>query len=150
MEIRRLDEAEAPLALSLALDVFLEFVAPDYPAQGVETFRAFVSDPDAAKTLRFYGAFEDGDLAGVIAARGAGHVSLFFVRRAYQKRGVGRALFEAFRRDCQADVITVHSSPYARAVYEKLGFTAVCSERLTDGIRYVPMKYVQKVRGESI
>jgi len=144
LEIRRLCEAETPRALALAQQVFFEFVAQDCSQKGLETFLSFVTDDDAVRSLRFYGAFDGEALAGMLAMRGSGHVSLFFVERAYHKRGVGRALFQAALRDTPADVITVHSSLYARTVYEKLGFTALCGEQQADGIRYVPMKYVRK------
>ena len=148
MEIRRLCEAEAPRALALAQQVFFEFVAQDYSAKGQETFLSFVTDANAPRSLRFYGAFEGEALAGMLAMRGNGHISLFFVERAYQRRGVGRALFRAALRESPAEIITVHSSPYARPIYEKLGFTTICGEQLTDGIRYFPMKYVRKPADE--
>lgn len=148
MKIRRLCEAEAPRALALAQQVFFEFVAQDYSAKGQETFRSFVTDVNAPRSLRFYGAFEGEALAGMLAMRGSGHISLFFVERAYQKRGVGRALFQTALHESNAEIITVHSSPYARPVYEKLGFTALSGEQQADGIRYVPMKYVRKKTDE--
>ena len=143
MEIRALTEpSDRTAALSLALDVFMAFVAPDYAPEGVETFRAFVSGGDAADALAVYGAYADGVLAGMIATRNGGaHISLFFVDPRFQRRGVGRALFERAAANCAEDTLTVHSSPYAKAVYERLGFTAICGEQLSDGIRYYPMKY---------
>lgn len=37
--------------------------------------------------------------------------------------------------------ITVNSSPYAVPVYHKLGFIDTDTEQLSDGIRYIPMKF---------
>ena len=141
MEIRVLTDAtDRAAALSLALDVFMAYVAPDYAPKGVETFRTFVTNGDA-EGLALYGAYVDGVLAGMIATRNGGaHISLFFVDSRFQRRGVGRALFNRVLADCAEDTLTVHSSPYAKPVYERLGFTDICGEQLQDGIRYYPMK----------
>jgi len=145
MEIRECTPKERPRALALALDVFMQYVAPDYSCEGVETFRAFVGGTEAMESLTIYGAFEGETLAGMIATRNnGGHITLFFVDSRYHRRGVGRALVDKVVSLCPDDVLTVHSSPYAVPVYEKLGFCAICEERLNDGIRYTPMKYLRK------
>ncbi len=145
MEIRECTPKERPRALALALDVFMQYVAPDYSSEGVKSFRAFVGGTEAMESLTIYGAFEGETLAGMIATRNnGGHITLFFVDSRYHRRGVGRALVDKVVSLCPDDVITVHSSPYAVPVYEKLGFCAICEERLNDGIRYTPMKYLRK------
>ncbi len=145
MEIRECSPKERPRALALALDVFMQYVAPDYSSEGVETFRTFVGGTEAMESLAIYGAFDGEMLAGMIATRNnGGHITLFFVDSRYHRRGVGRALMQKVIDLCPDDVITVHSSPYAVPVYEKLGFCAICEERLNDGIRYTPMKYLRK------
>ena len=52
---------------------------------------------------------------------------------------LARALFEAMRKDYVKQEFTVHASPYAVPVYERLGFRATNKEQLTDGLRYTPM-----------
>ncbi|WP_190259354.1 GNAT family N-acetyltransferase [Pelotomaculum schinkii] len=54
---------------------------------------------------------------------------------------MGRKLFEAVLRNSTSEMITVHSSPYAREIYHKLGFTDTDVEQTKDGIRYIPMKH---------
>ena len=145
MEIRECTPQERPQALALALDVFMQYVAPDYSNEGVETFRSFVGGTEATESLALYGAFEGEAVAGMIATRNNGaHITLFFVDSRYHRRGVGRALMQKVIDLCPDDMITVHSSPYAVPVYEKLGFRAICEERLNDGIRYTPMKLVRQ------
>lgn len=130
-------------ALDLVLRVFLQFEAPDYSEEGVETFCSFLKNGEEITKLRFYGAYERESLVGVLATRGedGSHIALFFVDAAFQGRGVGRALFAQARAQCRGDRMTVHSSPYAKAIYEHLGFTAVSGEQLSNGIRYHPMQY---------
>jgi GNAT superfamily N-acetyltransferase len=142
MDIRPLQSHERVSALNLALDVFMEFVAPDYSKQGVGTFRSYIEHEPALNTLTFYGAFESEALIGMIAMRSSNHISLFFVDSRFHGRGVGRRLFALVRSNASAGVITVHSSPYAVPIYKKLGFTVISEEHVSDGIRYVPMKFL--------
>ena len=142
MEIRLLEPHERGLALNLALRVFMQFVAPDYSDQGVETFRSYIESETVVSSLTFYGAFEEHTLVGMLAMRSSNHISLFFVGEQSQGCGVGRGLFELIRDSASSGVITVHSSPFAKPIYEKLGFTAISDEQLSDGIRYIPMKYL--------
>ena len=89
--------------------------------------------------MKWYGAFDNGNLVGVLTVRAPQHIGGFFVREEYQRRGIGRALFEAVRKDYVKQEFTVHASPYAVPVYERLGFRATDAEQLTDGLRYTPM-----------
>ena len=145
MRIVPLPERDLQLALDLALDVFMQFEAPDYSPQGIETFQQFLKNPEAVSALRVYGAYEDERLVGMLATRGedGSHIALFFVDAAFQGRKIGRALFELALSNCRSDRMSVNSSPYAVHIYEHLGFTAVCGEQLTDGIRFTPMRYVK-------
>ena len=62
--------------MDLALGVFMEFVAPDYPEEGVKAFRGVVGNPDAVRLLEVYGAFDGDRLTGVLATRNEGaHIS---------------------------------------------------------------------------
>ena len=142
MEIRPLREHELPQALALVWRVFLEFEAPEYPAEGVEEFRRSIADPAYLSQLRCYGAFAQDTLLGVMATRCAGsHVALFFVDAAHHHRGIGKALFARARKDCPQGRMTVNAAPYAVGVYEHLGFRATDQEQITNWLRYTPMEY---------
>ena len=143
MLIQPLPKEDLQVALDLVWRVFLAFEAPDYSEEGVETFRLFLQNDEELKKLRFYGAYEESTLIGVLATRGedGAHVALFFVDAAWQGRGVGKALFLFAREQCRGERMTVHSSPYAKNIYEHLGFSAVSDEQLSNGIRYHPMQY---------
>lgn len=144
--IRRLAPEELPAALELCWRVFLEFEAPEYSPEGVTAFRASLDDKERTRRLDFYGAFDAEKLVGVLCMRPPQHIGGFFVDAAYHRRGIGRRLFEAMRRDYETQVFTVNSSPYAVEVYRRLGFTPTDTEQLTDGLRYTPMRFEE--RGE--
>ena len=142
--VRRLEPGEIPEALELCWRVFLEFETPEYPPEGITTFRASLDDEERKRGLRFYGAFRGKTLVGVLCMRQPQHIADFFVDAAYHRRGVGRKLFEAMRREYSEQVFTVNSSPYAVGFYRRLGFVPTDTEQLTDWLRYTPMRFADR------
>lgn len=140
IEIKRLSYDHISEALSLVWEVFCRFEATEYSPEGTETFRSFLDNEAEIQKLIFYGAFYEEKLVGVLAMR-KNHISLFFVNEKYHRRGIGRKLFEAIKRDLDINEITVHSSPYAVKIYEHLGFKKTDNEQTVNGIRYIPMKF---------
>ena len=140
-QIRRLRQDEIQAALDLTWEVFLQFEAPEYPEEGVRTFRAYLDDKEKTGRLKFWGAFDGETLVGTICVRPPQHIGGFFVRGDYHRRGIGRALFDAMRAEYERQAFTVNSSPYAVEVYRHLGFRATDTEQLADGIRFTPMFY---------
>jgi len=149
MVIRELSEKDMKYALELVWAVFSEFEAPEYEPEGIAVFREFIAFDSisgmlTAGTMHVWGSFEGAVLTGVIATRGPGHISLFFVRKEYQRRGIARALFAVVKQYCRnwkLDNITVNSSPYAVEIYRRLGFIDTGLETVTNGIRFTPMRY---------
>ena len=68
MEIRKIRKAEMATALQLILETFLQFEAPDYSQQGIDSFYEFISNQGIIDSLEFFGAFDNNTLRGVIAA----------------------------------------------------------------------------------
>ena len=136
----RLSDAD-DLAAALSWRVFLQFEAPEYSKEGIATFRANLDDPERTRRLNFYGAFDGETLVGVLCMRAPQHIGGFFVDAAYQRRGIGRRLFDVMRQDYARQEFAVHSSPYAVEVYRRLGFAPTGSEQCTDGMRYTPMRF---------
>ena len=139
MKIRLILPQERHQAISLIWSTFLEFEAPDYSEQGVNTFHDFIFNEDIFENIEFFGAFEDNDLRGVIASRNERkHICCFFVPAIHQRHGIGKQLWEYLKTSSDASTITVNSSPFAIPVYHKLGFKDTNVEQLTDGMRYTP------------
>ena len=139
--VRRLTSEEIPQALELCWRVFQEFEAPEYSPEGIAAFRSSLDDPERNRRMSFYGAFDGNTLVGVLSMRAPQHISGFFVDPSYHRRGIGRQLFEAMRRDYARQLFTVNSSPYAVEVYRHLGFVATDAEQIVNGIRFIPMEY---------
>lgn len=139
--VRRLDEQEIRDACRLMWAVFLQFEAPEYPQEGIESFRASLEDRERLRSMAFYGAFDGDRLVGTLCMREPQHIGGFFVDARYQRRGIGRRLFDAMRRDYAIQKFTVHASPCAVEVYRHLGFTPTGGEQTVKGLRFTPMRY---------
>lgn len=143
MVIRKLEESEKQSAIRLVLRVFMEFEAAEYSTEGIENFKNDLANDKFLNSLSMFGAFDGERLTGVVATRNeGGHISLFFVEREYQRRGIGKKLFEKIIQDCRLDKVTVNSSPYAVEIYKRLGFTVTSVEQNFNGIRFTPMVYI--------
>ena len=130
-------------ALKLVKEVFMEFEAPDYCEEGVADFMHAMGDESYLNMHRFYGAYEDDKLVGVIATRkDHHHIGLLFVDKNYQRRGIGRQLIRHILNMKDEEPITVYASPYGHEFYKKLGFVDTDEEQITNGVRYYPMKRV--------
>ena len=143
MVIRKIGENETKEALELVLRVFMQYEAPDYSDEGVETFkRTAIYNEEYISGIAIYGAYENDKMVGVIATRNNGsHIALFFVDGQHHRKGIGKMLFQTVLDQSAAEEITVNSSPYAKEVYHHLGFKDTALEQITGGIRYIPMLY---------
>jgi GNAT superfamily N-acetyltransferase len=150
MDIRQITQQEVSPALELIWNVFNEFEAPEYSNEGIKTFEKFIRDNDAIALLEIYGAFEHDNLLGVIAVRGKNHIAMFFLRKQYHRKGIGRKLFEYALQNCDSDSITVNSSPYAVPIYQRLGFVNTNEEQTVDGIRFTPMLYAIRKKDNKV
>ena len=149
MEIRMLQQPELLPALHLVWEVYAETIAPNSSPEGVASFQKFIkydyiSQIWARGHLIFFGAYEEGVLCGTLALRVDGHIALFFVKKQYQGRGVGRMLFGAAYHCCaqqlSAGRMTVNAAPGAVEKYVHMGMRPVAGEQEKDGMRYVPME----------
>lgn len=151
--IRKINSDEVEEALALALEVFLEFEAPDYKPEGVEVFRNLIQSEEFISKRRqglspVYAAFDKGKIIGIMGMRpNRTHINLAFVRKEYHRQGVATAIFQYLLEDIEKDIpapkeITVNASPYGIPFYLHVGFEPLSEEQESDGIRFTPMKYI--------
>ena len=140
MEIKKITKENQRESLDLVWRVFLEYEAPDYSEEGIQEFKKSIDDETFIAALDIYGAFEKDELLGVIATRNLNHIALFFVEGTHHKKGIGRNLYNYVVIKNPDNFFTVNSSPYAKIVYEKLGFKYVDNEQIVNGIRFYPMR----------
>ena len=110
IEIKQLLNNEKAEALLFAKRVFIESEDESYSEQGIETFCNFVNNKKITKSFKVYGAFEDNVLKGIIATdRRKRHISLFFVDKVSQGKGIGKKLMSIVIDDNENSFITVNS-----------------------------------------
>lgn len=151
--IRKITADEVESAMALALEVFMEFEAPDYGPSGVETFKKdIVENPEYLENARqglcpIYGAFDGDKIVSLMGMRSSKtHINLVFTKKAYHRQGIARAIFhyllqEVLTENPTLEALTLNASPYGLPFYLKLGFTPVSEEQVINGIRFTPMKY---------
>lgn len=140
--VRELHNSKLQTARTLILETFLQFIASEYTAEGVETFRHFLYDERLPENARFFGVF-DGDLQGVLIYQPVRkHICAFFVRNGRQGHGYGGTLMRWFLENIAEPFVTVNASTYGVPVYERFGFTATDKKQCKDGISFTPMKRI--------
>jgi GNAT superfamily N-acetyltransferase len=151
--IKELGKNEIKQALDLVNRVFSEFVAVDYSEQGNKTFNDYlqvkyeeVSNDMQTGHKRIWGYYHDGEIVGVIATRDISHIALMFVDKKHHRQGIAKKLYNVVISEVEKNTditqLTVNSSPYAVAAYERLGFVKTDLQQEKDGIIYVPMKHI--------
>ena len=148
--IRKLTCDEVESAMALALEVFMQFEAPDYPPEGVETFKREYLENAQQGICPIYGAFDGDKLVALMGMRSCKtHINLVFTKKEYHRKGIARAIFHYLLNDILTenptlDVLTLNSSPYGLPFYLKIGFVPQSEEQEINGIRFTPMKYIIK------
>ena len=151
--IRKITADEVDCAMALALEVFMQFEAPDYGPAGVETFKKdIVENPEYLKNARkgtcpIYGGFDGETLVALIGMRSKTHINLVFTRKEYHRRGIARAIFnyllqDVTQEDPSLEALTLNASPYGLPFYLSVGFVPQGEEQTMNGIRFTPMKYI--------
>lgn len=150
MQICRLYKKHLVKALELVWQVFWECDREDYEEQGIQTFQHFIrresmeENMDSGKMV-FFGAYEASRLVGVVAMRDGFHVSLLFVDKDYQRKGVARRLVRraaayCLDQDPSLRHITVNASPKGVPAYLAMGFYPLSPEQKKEGMRFTPMR----------
>lgn len=81
MEIRKIKYAQIDSAVDLIWKTFLQFEAPDYSEEGVQSFRDFIRNKEIIQSLEFFGAYENEELRGVIATNeNRKHICCFLLK----------------------------------------------------------------------
>lgn len=127
MEIRNLEEHEIPQALALAQGVYdfcLSGSVPD--PQLTRGFKEYssaerIGSMVSENSITLWGAFEQGQMAGMAAMQKEGHITMLYVLPAFQRRGIGRQLLTTMRSYARSrygySYVTVNAMPVFTAAY---------------------------------
>ena len=149
--IGKLKKEEVDFYSDMISAVFDEFVGIRYSEQGKTTFKDFITSRNISKRLtdknnQFITAKCNDEIIGILETKNNSHISLFFVRKEYHGKGIGKLLFGVFLESIRDNYnvikkITVNSSIFAEKFYAKLGFEKINGMREKDGIIFIPMEY---------
>lgn len=152
--IRKITSNEVESAMNLALEVFMQFEAPDYDPLGIDTFKNdIVENPEYLKMAKLgmcpiYGAFDGDRMVAIIGMRSSKtHINLVFTKKEYHRRGIAKSIFNYLLNDLLSEnplleELTLNSSPYGLPFYLAIGFIPLSEEQEINGIRFTPMKYI--------
>jgi GNAT superfamily N-acetyltransferase len=100
----------------------------------------FMAQPD----INYLLGEHDGVFCGVVAVRNHSHLQHLYIVPSFQRRGVGKCLWESARDQAVAagnsGEFTVHASLNAVPFYSRMGFEATGDVSLMGGLRFQPMK----------
>ena len=132
-------------------NVFDEFVGKDYSKEGNNTFKDYIKPQNIlirlnGKNSRLLTARQGDEIIGILEIRNKDHISLFFIKKGFHGKGIGKKLFRYYLRTLKNEnpeikAITINSSIYAEKIYSKLGFVKTGEMQEKDGIKYIPMEY---------
>ena len=149
--IKKVCNQDLNKAFSLIWNTFLEFVAPDYSIEGIETFKvSFIENDNFKDSFKngkqiMYGAYFNDDLAGVVSISSNNNVSCAFVDKKYHRKGIATLLFKQIiseLKDEKVEKITLNASPYAIPFYNNIGFKVLDEQKEFHGIIYTPMELI--------
>ncbi len=149
--IRKVDYEELDKAFSLIWNTFLQFVAPYYTKEGINTFSTnFIENKDFKDSFKngkqiMYGAYSKGKLVGVVSISACNNISCFFVDKEYHRNGIATMLFNQIfseLKEKQVEKISLNASPYAVPFYHAIGFKDLDEEQDFHGILYIPMEVI--------
>lgn len=133
----------------IAIDSFMEAVAPLYRFQGVRAFKDYacpkcIIDRMTLGNIFYTASDESGPVGMAELIPAISRLSMLFVEVGWQRRGVGKLLIAKIRNDILTDTgawpeITVDASPNAIGAYECFNFTYTGNLRECQGIRFYPM-----------
>jgi len=149
--IRNVEYGELDKAFSLIWKTFLEFVAPDFSKEGIDTFRVkFIENDEFKDCFKngkqiMYGAYSKEKLLGVVSISANNHVSCVFVDKEYHRNGIATILFKQIISDLEekkVEKVVLNASPYAVPFYHEIGFKDLDGEQDFHGILYTPMEFI--------
>jgi len=137
-EVETIQQAESSEAVNRARELFIEYTAEwqlDLCFQNFEEELAGLPGDYAPPEGRLFLAFVDGELAGCVALRkieeGVCEMKRLYVRPAFRKQGIGRALAKRIIEDARAvgyqrmRLDTLARMKEAVTLYESFGFRRI-------------------------
>lgn len=147
VRIRPMEDADVTDVAALLESLAREHIIHEFEPRARATFLSKNSESSirqfVAQGFRYDVAEWKGRIIGFVGVRDNKHLYHLFVADEFQRRGLGRQLWNSARTQCVAagnpGPFTVNSSNNAIGVYERLGFVRTGPTENKDGVLYNPM-----------
>ncbi len=144
---REMKAGEEQAVCYLVALVFNKYVAPDYGQDGIEEFFRFANTDAMKERMKSDGfvlvAQQADSLVGILEFYPPDMIAMLFVSIQHQgvaKELLAQAISKVRVLNPDLSTLTVHSSPYAEPIYQKMGFYKTGNTTTENGITYVPME----------
>lgn len=148
---REMNIGEEKAVCELVEQVFNEYVASEYGQEGLEEFFRFANPLAMKKRMQSGGfvlvAHQANVLVGMLEFFPPDCIAMLFVaikRQGIAKELLAQAITKSLALNPSLAKLTVHSSPYAEPIYQKMGFQRTGDTIIENGITYIPMELVFK------
>lgn len=134
-------------AIAVAWVAFQQVSAQICDEKGARDFRAGLTSTQLYINFLqgeypLFCAYQGEKVVGMLTLRDVAHISLLFVKKEFQRKGIGTKLLTACRAYCKeqgASEVTVNAAPTGMPFYLANGFRASEGERFEGGLRFTPM-----------
>lgn len=148
MKIETISINEFTKAGIMIREVFDEFIASDFNENSIIHFYGIIEYQSIKDRFERGNIIsitkKKNDITGYIEMTNLNHIYLLFVKKEFQKTGIGRALVNSCidklkKSDPDMKKITVNSTFSAVKMYERLGFVKITDYQFKNGITSFPM-----------
>lgn len=149
LQIKRYKLGDEKPVHELVKSVYDEFISHENSIEGNELFYNWIAPDSIARRQEaqnnLWIAWADGEVVGIIEIRDNKNITLLFVDKFYQSRGIATNLLQtalsvSIGRNPKLEKFFVHASLCSMPVYKRLGFKVTGKARKDKGIYYVPME----------
>lgn len=149
MFVRTISENEILPALHLVWEVYVSDAAPLLKPEAVAGFQQLIRYENIVPRIRggeitLFGAYEGRELCGVSGIDRRGNILLLYIRKNWQRRGVGRQLMQAMYQYCgQVLVVTrmmMRVFPSAATAMNHLGLCDTAPVQTVGPEVFIPME----------
>jgi len=144
MEFTKVSRERNGECLDLVWRVFSELETPIFGEAASLEYKKIIDETRDKNNIEFYAALDGEKVVGALGMRENNHIGYFYIDPSYQKQGIGKALFNLMKGNCEEKVFTVNAMPTGVNAYSRLGFLQTGDLINTNGVITTPMKYREK------
>ena len=145
IKIRKAIPTDAKAISELMSPLVKEFISYEYTEQGAEVMLTSMTPKiirsNIDQSYEYFVAEERNKIIGVLGFKQGYHLFHCFVNKNYQRKHLGKKLWQYWLASTKPGKVTVNSSKYAVKFYQALGFKSKNEIFEKNGVTCYPMVY---------